>query len=563
MIGSSRARVTWANELVPLSQRLTYLDAFRAGVALLVAVTSSYVEVDGTSGPSLLVATAIYGAITLFGGALWRLRARRSLTLFGALIITDGMFLAWIAYASGGAVSPFRYLILLHLITVTLLASYRTGLKLALWHSMLLLATFHLSREGILPAGGTPGSEPDVTQTATFMVVFWLAALLTATLAAVTERELRRRKVDVEALASMATELETTTDTGALAAVLIANVKRHFGPRRVVLLRAGDRKLSVWGADGEPHGSDRSFAPRDASILIEVLRQRGTVLVSELDQTSDGGLTEILPDARNLVVVPLTSEKGMIAVLVVEYGGHASRRIARRSVDMLERFGSHGALALRNAVLLEQMEELATVDGLTGIANRRTFDDEVDRAIRRAGRNSKDVSLILADIDHFKALNDTRGHKAGDQALREVAATLSQNIRSIDTVARYGGEEFVIVMPNCPPEEAETRAEELRKAVQRDLSVDRLTLSFGVATYPTHAPNADGLIRAADTALYRSKSDGRNTVTLFTPAIAELGKERRGAKRRPAARSKTAAKTAAKTPAKARSRRQEVTKDVA
>jgi diguanylate cyclase (GGDEF)-like protein len=548
------ARITWANELVPLSQRMTYLDVFRGAAAVLVAVTAGFVQIDGTAGPSVLVATALYGAITVGGGALWRVLRRRSLTLFGALIITDGLYFAWITYASGGAASPFRYLILLHLITVTLLASYRTGLKLALWHSMLLLSMFHLTKAGVLPLGKGAAGGPDVVQTAAFMVVFWLAAFLTATLAAVNERELRRRKVDVEALAAMATELETTTDAGALAAVLVTNVMRHFGPRRVALLRASDRKLSLWEFEGEPKGCDDPFAPRDASVLIEVLRLRGTALVRDLDPEMDAGLAEMLPDAQNLVVVPLTAESGMIGVLVVEYGGR-STRIARRAVDILERFASHGALALRNALLVEQMEQLATVDGLTGVANRRTFDDVLDKAIRRGGRLHNSVSLILADIDHFKALNDAHGHKVGDQALHSVAMTLSSHIRSIDTVARYGGEEFAIVMPNCGPDEAAARAEELRRSIERELKTHKVTLSFGVATYPMHSPNADRLVGASDKALYRSKAAGRNTVTVFTPGVDELPGRSRPAKQ-PARRSKRA-------PTKQKARSQEVKRDVA
>jgi diguanylate cyclase (GGDEF)-like protein len=140
----------------------------------------------------------------------------------------------------------------------------------------------------------------------------------------------------------------------------------------------------------------------------------------------------------------------------------------------------------------------------------------IDNEIKRAGRYGKPVSLILADIDHFKALNDTYGHKMGDRALQQVASVLSKNVRDIDLVSRYGGEEFAIVLPNCSAADAAVRAEELRKAVARDLKSNKLTVSFGVASYPSHAPGADILVVAADRALYQSKCDGRNRVTTYS-----------------------------------------------
>jgi diguanylate cyclase (GGDEF)-like protein len=120
----------------------------------------------------------------------------------------------------------------------------------------------------------------------------------------------------------------------------------------------------------------------------------------------------------------------------------------------------------------------------------------------------------MVDIDHFKALNDSHGHQAGDEVLRNVAASLSCECRDFDTPARYGGEEFAIILPGCGPDEALDIAERLRRAVSAAPSVVPITASAGVATYPSHAGDADTLVRAADEALYRSKHAGRNQTSV-------------------------------------------------
>jgi diguanylate cyclase (GGDEF)-like protein len=181
---------------------------------------------------------------------------------------------------------------------------------------------------------------------------------------------------------------------------------------------------------------------------------------------------------------------------------------------MVEQFAAHGALALRNAWLLEQLERLATTDGLTGTANRRAFDAILERELERAARGRESLALIMVDLDHFKKLNDLHGHQVGDEVLRTVGDTLLSSCRQFDTVARYGGEEFVLVMPNCEPTEAAAAAERLRTWVAELQTVVPVTASLGVASFPADALDPTGLIEAADTALYESKRAGRNRVTL-------------------------------------------------
>ena len=181
---------------------------------------------------------------------------------------------------------------------------------------------------------------------------------------------------------------------------------------------------------------------------------------------------------------------------------------------MLEQFAVHAALALRNAWLLEQVQKLAETDPLTGIANRRVFETTLDREISRSARSGEQVSLLMFDIDHFKALNDKHGHDAGDLVLKAVAKVLASCSRNFDTVARYGGEEFGVVLADCSLADAFDTAERLRDMVSGLDTIEPITVSAGVASYPTHAGDRDELVSVCDKALYESKSLGRNRVRM-------------------------------------------------
>lgn len=163
----------------------------------------------------------------------------------------------------------------------------------------------------------------------------------------------------------------------------------------------------------------------------------------------------------------------------------------------------------------EKLHELSTTDGLTGLRNRRHFDEALEREIARAHRYGTPLSLILADIDHFKAVNDTLGHAGGDEVLRAFARVMRAGLRTNDIAARYGGEEVALIMPHTDLPGATTVAERLRATFASEVVVvgereHRSTASFGVATM-----NADSskLVERADRALYRSKAEGRDRVS--------------------------------------------------
>ncbi|MGZ3237013.1 MAG: GGDEF domain-containing protein, partial [Burkholderiaceae bacterium] len=164
------------------------------------------------------------------------------------------------------------------------------------------------------------------------------------------------------------------------------------------------------------------------------------------------------------------------------------------------------------------LELLATQDGLTGIANRRRFDELLQLEWGRAMRDSKVLTLLMVDVDYFKIYNDTYGHQAGDTCLKAIAATMADCIqRTVDVAARYGGEEFAVILPNAPSSGATVVAERIRSAVEQ-LDVPgltgqggKVTISIGVATVTPLQPGGfTQLIAAADAALYQAKHEGRN-----------------------------------------------------
>ena len=169
----------------------------------------------------------------------------------------------------------------------------------------------------------------------------------------------------------------------------------------------------------------------------------------------------------------------------------------------------------------ERLRELATTDQLTGLSNRHNFDEFARQAIELARRNGRPISLVLIDTDHFKSVNDRFGHPAGDQVLKDVAKTLQNNARKADMVARVGGEEFAVLMPDAVVELAGQAAERMRAALAAathtevpELGDERITASFGVACFDHPDGRLEDLYTAADEAMYRSKTDGRNRVTI-------------------------------------------------
>ena len=194
---------------------------------------------------------------------------------------------------------------------------------------------------------------------------------------------------------------------------------------------------------------------------------------------------------------------------------------------------SEHAVLIANLALQKQLHEIhalqaqlsdqANRDPLTGLYNRRYLDSTLERELARCKREGQPLSLMLIDIDHFKQINDTYGHQAGDEVIKYLADMLSSQARAADVACRFGGEEFLLLLPNMPQNNAQEKAEQWRSAFAETTIAFgefrmQVTLSCGIATYPSHGTSPAELIRCADRALYRAKKKGRNRVVVFDAA---------------------------------------------
>lgn len=237
----------------------------------------------------------------------------------------------------------------------------------------------------------------------------------------------------------------------------------------------------------------------------EALIRRG--LAGEVDKNFTATIRVVRKDG-SVVTTELTGGPP------VEVDGHPE--LLGMLVDITARVHAEDEIRHLNKQLVEQ----ATRDPLTGLFNRRYLDETLTRELTRAEREEKQVSLVMGDVDGFKDVNDTHGHRFGDDALRLFTGLIRQHSRRSDIPCRFGGDEFLLVLPDMGYQKACERAELLRRIIaDTPIVIDDVTVkisaSFGVATYPEHACDADALIAAADRALYRAKKAGRNRVSGF------------------------------------------------
>jgi diguanylate cyclase (GGDEF)-like protein len=189
---------------------------------------------------------------------------------------------------------------------------------------------------------------------------------------------------------------------------------------------------------------------------------------------------------------------------------------------LLQSYVGGAATALSNIRLLETMKQQATVDQLTGLYNRRFFDEYARKLVALARRRAQSFGVIMMDLDHFKSFNDSFGHELGDRLLRQFARTAGAAVRETSVAARLGGEEFAVLLPDADLEVSRLVAERIRQAVERmsvasgtDKMLPAVTVSLGVAVYPDHGESFEDILQAADKALYESKRAGRNRTTLY------------------------------------------------
>jgi two-component system cell cycle response regulator len=492
-------------EVSPVSDRLLVLQFVRV---LIVVALLAVPVIAGTSATAVVEIALVYLVFVAVVELVRRVAPEYGSAVVSWTVLVDGAAVAVAVAVSGGYRSPLLFLVFLVVMAVTLIASYRTGLKLALWCALLLLVAHAAADAGVIDEAGFVDDRVAIVSAATFL----LFALCTALFSAVNERSLRHSRAQLERLVELGSELERAMRQDDVMATLVHHSCSRLGfARAVVMIHAGQE----WdGVRDDGAVEIRLQVPdHDSPLVRETWSTGAPMLVRVVD---DDLLDLVLPGARNVVVAPVAVDGHDLGVVVAEWGGGADARIPTSTVQALAQAATHTALALRNAQLLGEIERLATRDSLTGLPNRRLFDESLHREIARSQRLGTPLSLLVLDIDHFKQVNDTYGHQTGDSVLCEVASALVANTKNFDVPARYGGDEFVVLLPGCSRHDAMSVAERVRNGIAEQVGEAPVTISAGVASAPDNANDAERLMAAADAALYDAKRTGRDRVEAST-----------------------------------------------
>ena len=217
--------------------------------------------------------------------------------------------------------------------------------------------------------------------------------------------------------------------------------------------------------------------------------------------------------SKFLIIIPLFQNQNPFGVMMVF---SPREGVTDKELNFLSLFANQVEMAITIANLFETMKKEAVTDSLTELYNRRYFTEELKKEADRARRLNQPFTIISLDLDYLKKINDTYGHMAGDIAIKAIADVMKKNARSIDIPARLGGEEFSILLPGIDSNGGMVAAERIRAAIENEEvpQIGKITASIGVGTYPEHSMNVDELVEMTDQAMYRSKINGRNRVTL-------------------------------------------------
>jgi signal transduction histidine kinase len=374
-----------------------YLSVLRWGLGSIVLALMALAPEIAVVSVGRIVATTIAYLAVAVGPFLLRRNRGLALPLMQGALLLDGIYLASVIAFTGGAVSPLLFLVYVHVVAVTLLCSYRTGLKIALWHTTLFLLVVGSIDAGIIEGSATlPDGAGGGVAVALAVTALWLLTLATATAAAASERQLRRQKVDLASLSTMVARIDSGRGAEEIPGILLEELCATFGFARGVVLASPEGDLRVLAATDEGTLDD---VPAGLDQLIEgVWTDRAARLVREIDPATDPRLAGLLPGARNLLVVPLFREGGhALGAVALERGG-TSAGMRRWVVSMVEQFVAHAALALHNAWLTEDREaQLETIRGLE--RKLRAHNLELEVRVAERTEELRETIQSLEEID--------------------------------------------------------------------------------------------------------------------------------------------------------------------
>lgn len=347
-----------------------------------------------------------------------------------------------------------------------------------------------------------------------------IGAILDITERRQAEETIRRQNIMLSGLHYITLNLLKYRDVNELLKGLVESLAAFLdAPYAGILLVEGGMLVVKAATQNQPHLIGRHLERQDAVLSWQAL-DTGEPLVLN-DYRSDPKDPDIYSESplQAVAMFPVLNSEECLGVLALgrDKPGY---EFNLDQIQFGRFFADLTALVLNNAQLREALREQSIRDPLTGLFNRRYMEETLNREVSRVTRQLHPLGIIMIDIDHFKDFNDTHGHTAGDALLKDLGQFLKTHIRAEDIACRYGGEEFILIMPDASAEAAQQRAEYLQKEIKNfhtpgaDLSHQGITLSIGIAIYPEHGRTLEAVLRAADTALYRAKREGRNRIEI-------------------------------------------------
>ncbi|MBI5822570.1 MAG: diguanylate cyclase [Chloroflexi bacterium] len=295
-------------------------------------------------------------------------------------------------------------------------------------------------------------------------------------------------------------------------------LKETYGYTYVSIYLLEDSTLRLGAQAGYPQELIIHEIPVNMGIAGKTVRTKQGQFIQNV--RADPTFLVASYEVQSEICVPLLKNDSILGVLNIE--SDSNRPLTEKDMHLLTSFASPVAMAIDNARLHARVTSLVLKDGMTGLFNRRAFDQFLETEVNRAERYGHLLSLIILDMDSFKEYNDTYGHPAGDERLKAIAIILNDNVRDPDVAARYGGEEFAIILPHTTKEGATILAERLRETAEEQAPgepgdrayIPGYTISLGVATFPYDGDTTAALLRAADNAELNAKRLGKNRVCI-------------------------------------------------
>ena len=346
-------------------------------------------------------------------------------------------------------------------------------------------------------------------------------------------KELRKKVYDLRNIFDVSLELHSILDVDRLINSTLLSLIGKFSCKSAIFLygiKKNEQRLSILNSKGLYKADVEHLTIEKSDGLIEYLRKnQSPQLLSKLPkyvQKSAG--TNALKYINMELISPITTVRDQEDALICLGPRVNDKPYLKHEIEILLTINNIVSIALSNASLYDEVMQLSYTDGMTELHNYRYFEMRLKEEILRHTRNEQGVSLIILDVDHFKNYNDTLGHQAGDEVLRQLAQILKDTVRENDIVARYGGEEFAVILPSVGREGVIILAERLRSHVAGAIFPDehvqplkKVTVSVGTASLPVDASTANDLIYKADTALYAAKHAGRNCVRQYSPQLTD------------------------------------------